>query len=158
RRRVAFNAAGDNIDSDAFVERAAGQAIDARKIHEFDRAPRRRFEAAAAALDGDAGIVGDFGASAGQAVEECGLAAIGRADKSQTKLGHQADALGSTSTASASARRSASSVRLSRMASGWPPNGPRVISSTSSPSEKPISRSLAVSSASVSAMRLTQPI
>ena len=80
RRRVR-DAAQQDVARDGFVERRRAQAVGARQIEDAQRASVGGGALAFAALDGDARVVSDLLAAAGQAIEERGLAAIGNADQ-----------------------------------------------------------------------------
>ena len=84
-RRLARVAAEDHVARDGLIE--AWRARGCRRPADRDAvgAPAARAgEASFLALDGDAGIVGDFLAAAGEAVEERGLAAVRNADERET--------------------------------------------------------------------------
>ena len=75
-RLLAVAQAGHHVARDRFVGRGGGQAVGARQVEHAEGAAGRRGEAAFLAFDGDAGVVGDLLARAGQAVEQRGLAAV----------------------------------------------------------------------------------
>ena len=79
-RRVG-DAPEQHIARDGFVERRRAQAVGARQIENAQRASVGRGALAFAAFDGDARVVSDLLAAAREAIEECGLAAIGNADQ-----------------------------------------------------------------------------
>ena len=90
------------------------EAVGARQVEHRVVLARRRVEAAFLALDGDAGVIGDFLPAAGEQVEQRGLAAIRVADQGQADGVDGAHAVGSAPAASAPhvhARRFAAAQR-----------------------------------------------
>src|SRR4029077_17960015 len=119
-------------------------------VDDAEAAPGERTdEAAFLALDGDARVVGDFLAAAGETIEECGLAAIRHADQGETQkrrgqcrgrggvhgVGVRRDS--STQTPCASRRRSARVVWPTRTTNGSRPGRASARISISSPLTKP---------------------
>ena len=70
-----------DVDGDASVFRIGIEAVDAGEIDEGEVGAADAVEAADALLDGDAGVVGDFLAEAGEAIEEGGFAGVRRTDE-----------------------------------------------------------------------------
>ena len=85
--RFARIGAVQDVVRDLLVETGGREAVGAGQVEHADRCARGRDERAFLALDGDAGIVGDLLARAGQAIEECGLAAVGVADEGDAERG-----------------------------------------------------------------------
>ena len=73
--------AAQHIDGDAGIFRVGGERVDAGQVDEGEVVAADAGHEAHALLDGDAGIVGDLLAQAGQAIEKCGFAGVGRADE-----------------------------------------------------------------------------
>ncbi len=73
--------AAEHVDGDARIFRVGRERIDAGQIDEGEVVAAHAGHESHALLDGDAGVVGDFLAQAGEAVEERGLAGVGRADE-----------------------------------------------------------------------------
>jgi hypothetical protein len=73
--------AAQHVDGDARVFRVGSERVDAGQIDEGEVVAADAGHEAHALLDGDAGVVGDLLAQAGEAVEERGLAGVGRADE-----------------------------------------------------------------------------
>ena len=73
--------AAEHVDGDAGVFRVGGERVDAGQVDEGEVFAADAGHEAHALLDGDAGEVGDLLAQAGEAVEEGGLAGVGRADE-----------------------------------------------------------------------------
>ena len=78
---LAREAAEHDVAGDFLVGAARAQRIGAGQIDQADAVAARRLHRAGLALDGDARIVGDLLAAAGQCVEQRGLAAVRRADQ-----------------------------------------------------------------------------
>ncbi len=74
-------AAVQHVAGDALVGRARMQAVGARQVEHAQRLAGGGVQPAFLALDGDAGVVGDLLAAAGQQVEQRGLAAVRVADQ-----------------------------------------------------------------------------
>ena len=82
RRLLAREPAEELIARDRFVERGRGQAVGARQIGHVEATPvRPADERAFLALDGDARVVRDFLAAAGEPVEQRRLAAVRHPDQ-----------------------------------------------------------------------------
>src|SRR5215469_12546478 len=80
-------AAQHDVTRDCLVECCRLQAVGARQIDHAKSAPGPRSgETTFLALDGDARIVGNLLAAAGETIEECGLAAVRDADEGETDL------------------------------------------------------------------------
>ncbi len=77
----AGHASAQHIHGDARVFRVRSERIDARQIDQREVFAAHAGHEAHALLDGDAGVVGDFLAQAGELVEERGFAGVGRADE-----------------------------------------------------------------------------
>ena len=143
------------------------EAVGARQIENAQRAAVRRGAFAFAAFDGDARVVSDLLAAAGESIEERGLAAIGNADQrdAQRRRGNErrpsadarrarrwcpsapaarappVDCRGAvTRTAAASARRKANVEPPMRTTSGSPAGHMRAMTSQCAPATKPRSR------------------
>ena len=81
RARHAGHATSEDFDGDARVFRVSGERVDAGEIDEREVAAADGLHAAGVMLHGDAGIVGDLLAHAGEAVEEGGFAGVRRTDE-----------------------------------------------------------------------------
>ena len=82
RRRLAGMPAQHDVARDRFVEARGFEAVGAGQVEQaVGRGRSGADEAALLALDGDARVVRDFLAAAGEAIEEGGLAAVGHADE-----------------------------------------------------------------------------
>ncbi len=77
----ARHAAAQDIHGDARILRVRSERVDAGQVDQREVFAAYAGHNAHALLDGDAGIVGDFLAQAGELVEECGFAGVGRADE-----------------------------------------------------------------------------
>ena len=120
-----------DIARDRFVEARGFEAVGAGQIeHAVSAAADGADEAAFLALDGDAGVVRDLLAAAGQPVEQRGLAAVGIADQREAEAVRRAGAWRSSSSAggamstqtvSTSRRRRANVVSPTRTTNGSPP-------------------------------------
>ena len=77
----AGHAAAQHVHGDARVFRVRSERVDAGQIDEREVFAADAGHQSLALLDGDAGVVGDFLAQAGELVEERGLAGVGRADE-----------------------------------------------------------------------------
>ena len=87
RRRLGRVAAEHHVARDGLIEGRGLEAVGAGQVDHAEDAPGARAdEAAFLALDGDAGVVGDLLAAAGETIEERGLAAVGDADERQAQL------------------------------------------------------------------------
>ena len=71
----------EHVDGDARIFRVGSERVDAGKIDEREVVAAHAGHEAHALLDGDAGIVGDLLAQAGEPIEERGLAGVGRSDE-----------------------------------------------------------------------------
>ena len=81
-RRRARHLAGQHIDRYFLVFRLGSETVDAGQVDERDFFAVRIAHIAGVVFNGDAGKIADLLAQLGQAIEECGLAGIGRADDS----------------------------------------------------------------------------
>ncbi len=73
--------AAEHVDGDAGVFGVGRERVDAGQVDEGEVVAADAGHEAHALLDGDAGIVGDLLAQAGEAIEERGLAGVGRSDE-----------------------------------------------------------------------------
>ncbi len=71
----------EHVDGDARVLRVGTERVDAGQIDEGEVVAAHAGHQAHALLDGDAGVVGDLLAQAGEAIEKSGFAGVGRADE-----------------------------------------------------------------------------
>ena len=75
------------IAGDGFVGRSRRQAVGAGQVDQFGSAAIGQRQAPGLAFDGDARIIADLLAAAGQRVEQAGLAGIGIADQRDDRVG-----------------------------------------------------------------------
>ena len=129
--RLAGQPAQHHVAGDFLVRAAGAQRIGAGQVEHVTRRPAGVVKRALLPLDGDAGVVGDLLAAAGQGVEQRGLAAIGIADQRRraARIGQRRSFGGwsvrSSTMALASRRRSATRMSSSRTAIGSRPRRPR---------------------------------
>jgi len=82
--RLAGTVAGHDVARDGLIGTQGVQAVGARQVQHHHAPPSRRGHHPLLALDGDARVVGDLLAAAGEQVEQRGLAAIGVAQQGGT--------------------------------------------------------------------------
>src|SRR5579875_380420 len=88
RRRLRGMPAQHHVTGDRLIQRRRFETVGAREIEHAVHAARvRPDEAALFALDGNAGIIRDFLAAAGEAVEQRGLPAVRHADEGERRSG-----------------------------------------------------------------------
>ena len=74
-----------SCEGDTLIFRASGEAINAGQVNQLNRVAAGRGEMTAPGLNRRAGIIGDLGPAACEAVKERGLAGIGSADQGEAR-------------------------------------------------------------------------